>query len=244
MQAIRGVSASASPVAPPAPARRVRTRRLGSAGAGTLSPPWDDRGGSGGGGGGERGSGEGGDGAGSRARLGLYLALLAMSTLFGAFLIAYLLLRRSAPIWPPPGAPVPPKGLWISTLVLAGSSATLVLALRAGRTLDARRLSRWLDTTLGLGVAFLVVQAILWRDVFAGGRTTATDAYGTIFYSLTGLHGAHVIGGLVCLARTSGRARREPTGARTRLALALCSTYWHFMAAVWLVIFAVLYFLN
>jgi cytochrome c oxidase subunit 3 len=167
-----------------------------------------------------------------------------MSTLFGAFLIAYLLLRRNAPSWPPPGAPVPPQGLWISTLVIALSSATLVRAARANRTPGATDLTRWLHATLALGVLFLVVQAILWRDVFAHGRSTASDAYGTIFYSLTGLHAAHVIGGLVFLARTSSRARAAPHAAGTRLAVSLCGMYWHYMGAVWLVLFAVLYFLN
>lgn len=172
-----------------------------------------------------------------------------MSTLFGAFLIAYLILRRHAPSWPPPGAPVPPQGLWISTLVIAASSATFLRAARASGphaigSSAASEVSRWLHATLGLGVAFLLVQAILWRDVFAQGRSTASDAYGTIFYSLTGLHAAHVIGGLVFLARTASRARRAPSAAKTRVAVALCAIYWHFMGAVWLVLFAVLYFLN
>ena len=167
-----------------------------------------------------------------------------MTTLFGAFLIAYLLLRRNAPSWPPPGAPVPPQGLWISTLVIVASSATFLRAARANRTEDGADLARWLHATLGLGVLFLIVQAILWRHVLAQGRSTASDAYGTIFYALTGLHAAHVIGGLVFLARTSTRARAAPTAARTRAAVALCGIYWHFMGVLWLVLFAVLYFLN
>jgi cytochrome c oxidase subunit 3 len=167
-----------------------------------------------------------------------------MCSLFAAFLVAYLLLRKNASTWPPPGAPLPPKGLWISTLVLLASSATFVLAGRAGRASDARALRRWLGFTLFLGILFLVVQGILWREVFASGRFTFSDAYGTIFYSLTGLHGAHVIGGLVFLTRTTMRARCDASGPKTRLALALCSTYWHFMDGIWLVLFAVLEFLN
>jgi cytochrome c oxidase subunit III len=221
---------SASTLAPP-PARTRRRRRR----ADDLSPP---RGGDGDGGGGDRGDG---DGEGDPARLGLALAILGMSTLFAAFLVAYLLLRRNAPTWPPPGAPLPPRGLWISTLVILASSATFVRAVRAK---DAGALRSRLGWTLALGFAFLLVQAILWREVLAGGRFTFSDAYGTIFYSLTGLHAAHVVGGLVFLARTLLRARREPASPGTRLALALCSTYWHFMGAMWLVLFSVLEFLN
>jgi cytochrome c oxidase subunit 3 len=190
-----------------------------------------------GGGGGRDGGEEGRD----PARLGLALALLGMCSLFAAFLVAYLLLRKNAATWPPPGAPLPPKGLWISTLVLLASSATIVFAERAK---DPQAMRRGLALTLALGILFLVVQGILWREVFASGRFTFSDAYGTIFYSLTGLHGAHVIGGLVFLTRTSMRARRDPSGPRTRLALALCSTYWHFMDGIWLVLFGVLEFLN
>ena len=240
---------SAGPIAPPPPRRRGRVPggedRAGSRRVDRLSasgPPPDGPGDDGGGGG-DRGDGSG-DAEWERARLGLFLALIGMTTLFGAFLIAYLLLRRNAPSWPPPGAPVPPQGLWISTVVIAASSATFVRAARVGRAEAAAELARWLHATLALGVVFLLVQAILWRDVFAQGRSTASDAYGTIFYSLTGLHAAHVIGGLVFLARTARRARKAPNAPRTRLALALCATYWHYMGGIWIVLFAVLYFLN
>ena len=247
MRPVRSPHSSAGTIAPSPPVRRERPpRRRGRDDA--FGPPDGDQGDGGrggdGGGGDARASGEEGDLDPARARLGLYLALFGMSTLFAAFLIAYLLLRRNATVWPPPGAPVPPKGLWMSTLVLAASSATFVLAARAGRARLLRDRARWLAATLALGVAFLVVQAILWKDVFAAGRSTASDAYGTIFYSLTGLHAAHVVGGLVFLARTGARARRDPLAPRTELAFALCSTYWHFMGAVWVVLFGVLYFLN
>lgn len=227
------------PLAPPRPARRIRSRRR----ADDPSPPRGARGGDGGGDGDGGGRG-GGDEGRDPARLGLALALLGMCSLFAAFLVAYLLLRKNAATWPPPGAPLPPKGLWISTLVLLASSATILFA---GRAKDPRAMRRGLALTLALGSLFLVVQGILWREVFASGRFTFSDAYGTIFYSLTGLHGAHVIGGLVFLTRTLLRARSDPSGPsgpRTRLALALCSTYWHFMDGIWLVLFAVLEFLN
>lgn len=233
MRSMDLASMSASTLAPP-PARRRRGRRR----ADDLAPP---RGGDGGGGGGGDGDRGGEDGQGDPARLGLALAMLGMSTLFAAFLVAYLVLRRNAPTWPPPGAPLPPRGLWMSTLVLLASSAALVRAVRARDVAAMRRRLAW---TLALGTSFLAVQAILWREVFAGGRFTFSDAYGTIFYSLTGLHAAHVVGGLVFLSRTFLRARREPAAPRTRLALALCSTYWHFMGAIWLVLFCVLEFLN
>jgi len=228
---------SAGTIAPPRPTRRTPRRNPFRDREQGPPPPEGGGGGDGDGGGRELAGGDGGD----RARLGLVLALLGMSTLFVVFLVASLLLRRNAPSWPPPGAPVPPRGLWISTLVILASSATFVLATRAREALALRR---WLAITLDLGVVFLVVQALLWRTVFASGRFTFSDAYGTIFYSLTGLHAAHVIGGLVFLFRTLRRARRDATAPRTRVAVSLCSTYWHFMGGVWVVVFVVLEFLS
>ena len=253
---------SASTVAPPR-RRGLPPRRRREAHSGDELPPdfGDGDGGYGRGpedDGGDDGGDDSGDGGferGSRARLGLALAICGMSTLFAAFLIAYLLLRRNAPVWPPPGAPIPPRGLWASTLVLLASSASFAAAVRAARDNvrgveargivgGSRSLSRALGWTFALGLLFLVVQAILWREVLLGGRFAFSDAYGTIFYSLTGLHAAHVVGGLLFLGRVSARARREPASTRTLLSVELCSTYWHFMDAVWIVLFCVLTFLS
>ena len=290
-------------------------RTLGGEGHEGDEPPSDGDGGRGrGGDDGSGGPGGGGFDRESRARLGLALAIFGMSTLFAAFLLAYLLLRKNAAVWPPPGAPIPPSGLWASTVVLLASSASIAAAVRAAdagaagmraadagaagmraadadaagmrtadadaagmRTADAdaagmraadadaagmraadagatgmraadagatRALVRRLAATLALGGLFLLVQAVLWREVLAEGRFAFSDAYGTIFYSLTGLHAAHVVGGLLFVGRVLGRARREPASPRTRLAVRLCATYWHFMDAVWVVLFVVLTFLS
>jgi cytochrome c oxidase subunit 3 len=228
---------SAGTIAPTRRGRAPSRRRDRQGEIEGVLPPRD-----GGGDGGGRGpDGGGSDEPGDRARLGLVLLLLGVSTLFAVFLVAYLLLRRSAPTWPPPGAPLPPHGLWMSTLVLLSSSAALV---RASRARDARALHAGLAWALALGVGFLLVQAILWRDVLASGRFAFSDAYGTIFYSLTGLHAVHVLGGLLFLERTRRRARREPAAPSTRTAVGLCSIYWHYMAGVWIVLFVVLVFLS
>ena len=237
---------SAPTVAPPRRRRGMPPKRRRDELSGDELPPDFGDGDDGGFGRGpeDDGEGDGGFERGSRARLGLALAIFGMSTLFAAFLIAYLLLRKNAPVWPPPGAPIPPRGLWASTLVLLASSLTFAGAVRAAREGSRPALSRALAWTFALGVLFLVVQAILWRTVLLGGRFAFSDAYGTIFYSLTGLHAAHVVGGLLFLGRVSARARREPASVRTLLSVQLCSTYWHFMDAVWIVLFCVLTFLS
>jgi cytochrome c oxidase subunit 3 len=235
--------APASTLVPPKRRRRFG-KRSGREEQGGDDPPSDGDDGYGRGPGGGGGGGDGGFDRDSRARLGLALAIFGMSTLFAAFLIAYLLLRKNAAVWPPPGAPIPPRGLWTSTAVLLASSVSFASAVRAAGAGSARAAWRRLAATLVLGVLFLVVQAILWREVLTGGRFAFSDAYGTIFYSLTGLHAAHVVGGIAFLARVLRRSRREPGSPATLLSVRLCSIYWHFMDAVWVVLFAVLTFLS
>lgn len=239
----RASSAGGSTLAPPRRREKQRPRPDREDLGGDEPPSDGDDGfgrGPGGGGGGE----DGGFDRDSRARLGLALAIFGMSTLFAAFLIAYLLLRKNAAVWPPPGAPIPPRGLWASTVVLVASSACFAAAVRAAEAGSARVAARRLAATLALGVLFLVVQGILWREVLTGGRFAFSDAYGTIFYSLTGLHAAHVVGGIAFLGRVLRRARREPSSPATLLSVRLCSIYWHFMDAVWIVLFTVLTFLS
>lgn len=232
------------------PSRGVRGEGDGPGRAGPPDDPGDS-GGSGGGGGGWDWDGWRGPEPEPRRQpappdaplFALTLALIGISTLFLVFLGVWLMLRRSAAEWPPAGAPAPPHTLWLSTLLLAASSATMVRVTRAardGRRGDART---WLGRSLGLGLVFLAVQVLLWRELARGGLLPSTSGYGAIFYALTGLHGFHVLLGLGFSARLLVLARR-PGASLPRTALRLNATYWHFMGALWAVLFVVLYFLR
>lgn len=173
------------------------------------------------------------------AELAFVFVLIGISSLFLAFLFAYAMLSQRANEWPPPGAPRPPDGLWISTLLLIASSFALHTAGRGraqGDPPEPLRARRRYVLTLLLGLAFLGAQAWLWRDLLHEGLTTDANAYGALFYSLTGLHALHVIAGLAFLAFVIGQ--RSPSGTTRRL----CAMYWHFMGVLWLVLFSVLYF--
>ena len=173
-------------------------------------------------------------------RLGMRILVLALSMLFGASLLGYLIVRSRATAWPPPGMPSLPGGLWISTLILLASSATVQAAVRAARAGRQAGL-RWgmLSTTL-LGVAFLISQTLNWFVLVAANLTARTNLYGFTFYLLTVLHAAHVVGGVIPLAVVTTRTWRGRYSAAFHPGVEYCKTYWHFLDVVWLVMFTTL----
>ena len=201
-------------------------------------PPTDRGGGGGGGGSGGGGGDDDRDDAGDAphgselADFGVRLAMVGIASLFLVFFAAYIHLRRAAPEWPPTDAPRAPLGLWISTLLLIGSSATIA---RAGRAQAPSR--RWLTATFVLGTAFLASQITIWGYLVNAGLLPSTNGYGTVFYALTGLHGLHVCVGLGYMARLLF-VRKAPMRVS---ALRLCALYWHFMGLVWLILFTLLW---
>jgi cytochrome c oxidase subunit III len=173
-------------------------------------------------------------------RLGMRLLLLTLGMLFAATLSGYLAIRGEAPTWPPPGVPALPATLWISTVIIVLSSVTAQWALRGIRAGRQAPLRNGLLLTLLLGVAFLVSQSVNWFSLVAVNFTAKTNLYGFLFYLLTGLHAAHVIGGLAPLGLVTGRAWRGAYTSATRSGVEYTVTYWHFLDVVWVILFAVL----
>jgi cytochrome c oxidase subunit 3 len=228
---------------PPRTLRRKTRRRKGFGGppTGRFGGDDRDRGRGGGGGGDDSGEGEDSRRAGApdgASALGFAFFLLGIGTLFLTFLGAFLVLRQNSPQWPPAGSPRPPDGLWLSTLVLVLSSVSMAKASRA-KARDVKSLRKWLARATLLGLLFLGVQTWLWRELFTGGLAASTNAYGAVFYSLTGLHALHVVGGLGFLLKVLASAYRDRSSG-----VDLCAVYWHFMGVIWLAVFAVLYFFS
>jgi cytochrome c oxidase subunit III len=174
-------------------------------------------------------------------RLGMSLFLVALGMLFAASMVGYLVVRLRAPAWPPAGSPRLPAGLWISTVILVTSSVTMYLASRAARQERPRALHRLLLATGSLGLAFLISQILNWVRLISGADLPAqSNLYAFTFYMLTGLHGAHVVGGLVPMGIVSVRAGRGRYTARSHEGVHLLSMYWHFLDVVWLVMFVLL----
>lgn len=172
--------------------------------------------------------------------LGMLLLVLALFVLFVASIVGILIvtLREG----PPAGIrqfPTPP-GLWVSTIVIVLSSLTFNLALsklRAG-IFSVFKLAIFL--TLSLGFIFLISQAINWLYIYRHGITAKTSLYGFGFFMLTGLHGAHVIGGLVPLCLVTRNAFKMMYTSLSHSAVLYTSIYWHFLDFVWLIVFLTL----
>ena len=177
----------------------------------------------------------------SAGKLGMRLFLLALGVLFAASMAGYLVVRLRAPEWPPAGSPRLPGGLWISTLILLFSSGTMATALGAARGGKAAAARNGLLITFVLGVVFLISQVLNWHNLIVAHQLPANkNLYAFTFYLLSGLHGAHVLGGLVPLVITTIRAGRGRYTAQAHAGVEYMSMYWHFLDVVWVVMFIVL----
>ena len=135
------------------------------------------------------------------------------------------------------GALAPPLIL----LVLLLSSYTLSRALRAVRQDDRRHLVAWLARTALLGALFLTVQGAEWIRLVGFGLTASSGVYGGSFYTLIGAHGVHVLAALVWLTVVTLAAARGRYVARDHVGVAVCAMYWHFVVALWPVLYVLVY---
>ena len=174
--------------------------------------------------------------------VGMVMALASWTMLFVALFFAYAVLRLRASAWPPDGLPPLPTALpALNTLVLLGSSILLHFGTRPEAEAKRGALRRALLGTLALGSLFLALQLAVWVPLWRSGFRIDTGTYGSIFYGLTVFHALHVLAGLVVLAvllpgafsgtYTSGRAS----------AVRLSAMFWHFVDAVWVVMFVAVY---
>ncbi|RWK05869.1 cytochrome c oxidase subunit 3 [Mesorhizobium sp.] len=170
------------------------------------------------------------------AKIGLGVFLAVVGCLFSLFASAYFM-RMGLSDWQP--LPLP-RLLWLNTGVLVLSSVALQCAVVAARRgqMDIVRLGL---ATAGLtALAFLVGQLMAWKQLTEDGYLLASNPANSFFYLITGMHGLHILGGLVGLGRTSIGAWNGARPERQRLSVELCAMYWHFLLFVWLAIFALL----
>jgi cytochrome c oxidase subunit III len=175
--------------------------------------------------------------------LGLVIFLTSEIALFGSFFLWYGHARLIHGLeWPLPGYEIPADSTSINTAILISSSFTCEMALLALFRNKRSGLFWWLVATFLLGATFLALQV---HEYITIGFTPQTNAMGSIFFSLTGLHGAHVFLGLslllMCIIRTArGHFAPEP-GKFT--GLLIVSIYWHFVDVVWILLYTLVYLL-
>jgi cytochrome c oxidase subunit 3 len=170
------------------------------------------------------------------AKMALWVFLAVATSLFVLFVSAYAM-RLGLGDW----SPLPrPRLLVLNTVFLVGASLAMQWTVYAGRRADALRVQRGLAASGLLTLAFLAGQLYVWKQLDAAGYLVSTNAATAFFYLFTAVHGLHVAGGLVAWARASLRAWRGAEPERTRLAVELCATYWHYLLAVWLALYALI----
>ena len=175
-----------------------------------------------------------------RGRVGILGLIVAESAVFAIFLAAYVYYLGKSLAGPPPGEVLDLP--LIASVLLWSSSVTIhraVGALRAGRV---RPFTWWWLLTVVLGALFLAGTAREWhRLIVDDGLTIRTNLFGTTFYSLVGLHASHVVVGLGLLATVLALALRGHVNASHAGRAEVLSLYWHFVDAVWVVVFVVVY---
>jgi heme/copper-type cytochrome/quinol oxidase subunit 3 len=175
-------------------------------------------------------------------RLAMIFFLSAETMIFAAFVSGFLVLRMAAPQWPPPLQPrLPIVITGINTFVLLTSSAALIAAMAGFRRRDRTRLVRGLALTAALGGLFLAVQGYEWARLIHYGLHVTSGAYGTTFYTLIGLHAVHVIGALVWLLVALRLASHGRVFDGRAGVLRACAIYWHFVVALWPVLYVAVY---
>jgi len=175
-----------------------------------------------------------------RGRVAIAALIVAETAIFTIFVAAYLYYVGKSL-----GGPTPREVLHLPVLIsilLWSSSVTIHLAVRALRAARLRSFTLWWFATVALGALFLAGTGLEWyRLIFHEGLTIRTNLFGTTYYSLVGLHASHVIVGLVMLttvfAFALGGRVKEEHAVRTEV----LSLYWHFVDAVWVVVFLVVY---
>jgi heme/copper-type cytochrome/quinol oxidase subunit 3 len=169
---------------------------------------------------------------------GMMLLILTEASLFGYLLFSYFYLASMARgPWPPAGTPELRLALPNTGILLLSSGAMWWAESGIRRNLR-RRLLGGLVLTLVLGLVFLRIQLVEYSHQPFG---PSTDAYGSLFFTITGFHGAHVAAGLLMIAVVALRAGLGHFSVGRHLAVTNVSWYWHFVDAVWLAVFTSLY---
>jgi len=136
-------------------------------------------------------------------------------------------------------APLPPV-VWVNTALLVLSSLSLQIAVTAARRGDTGRTHGSLAVAAVLAMAFLGGQWRAWQALTASGYGLNDGPAASFFYLITGLHGLHILGGLVAMGIVWIKVNGQVAAQQQRAAIALCALYWHGLLVVWLVLFVLL----
>jgi cytochrome c oxidase subunit III len=179
----------------------------------------------------------------TNGKLGIWLFLASEVMLFGALFSTYIILRVGAPEWPHGELSVVLGA--INTVILISSSVTMVMAWASLKLNDWAKHRLYLIATFVLAGIFLVNKYFEYADHFARGEGPWHSTFLAIYFTLTGLHGIHILGGMVVMAYFVGPGAKMWKKSPEQFANRIEATglYWHFVDLVWIFLFPVLYLL-
>jgi cytochrome c oxidase subunit 3 len=173
--------------------------------------------------------------------LGMLLFIISEVMVFGAFFTAYFFIRVvNDADWPAQGTELPRAIAGVNTAILLSSSVTMHWALESVRRGSRFGLQAGMFTTFLLGATFLFIQINEYVHI---GFAPQDSAQGSIFYGLTGLHGAHVFVGLTLLAMVTVRAFRGHFTPAEHRGVEVPGIYWHFVDVMWVIVYTTIYIL-
>jgi len=179
----------------------------------------------------------------ANGKLGIWLFLASEVMLFGALFSTYILLRIGAPSWPHHELNVPLGA--VNTVLLICSSVTMVMAWASLKMNKWGAHRGYLAATFLLALVFLINKYFEYSAHFRGGEYPSHSTFLAIYYTLTGLHGIHILGGMIVMAYLFGPGaklwKKNPEQFTNRIEYT--GLYWHFVDLVWIFLFPVLYLL-
>jgi len=179
----------------------------------------------------------------SRRKAAVAWLIVTESAMFTIFVIAYLFYLGKSLTGPFPAQVLETPAM--STLCLLGSSVTIMWAAGAFRRMHVARFRLWWMLTIGLAAVFLAATAAEWRRLITVHHLTiSTNLFGTTFYALVGLHATHVIVGVTLLTLVLALSLTGKVRQAHAEHLEMVSWYWHFVDAVWVVVFTVVYVIG
>lgn len=175
----------------------------------------------------------------SPMKMGIVLFLISETFLFGALFWTYFYLRANTQGWPPqhPSITLPA----VNTILLLASSGVIWWAGRAIRKGNEKGLLTGLLVTVVLGVSFLGITG--WEWAHESFRPW-TNAYGSIFFTITGFHALHILGGVMLMLALTARTARHRFSAGHFLAVDIGSFYWHFIDLIWILLFVSVFIIR
>ncbi|HTI91236.1 MAG TPA: cytochrome c oxidase subunit 3 [Puia sp.] len=170
----------------------------------------------------------------------LWVALGSIIMMFAGLTSAYVV-KRDQPGWTTFSIP---KAFWYSTAVILASSLTIQMALKAFKDREMQRYRNLLTTTAILGILFVILQWMGFRQIWNTGITFRGSGGGQFLYIIAGLHAVHVLGGILALVVMFVKAYASKIRSYNSVPVELMSTYWHFVDLLWIYLLVFFMFIN